>query len=62
MGDVLKSYFEFIKKEGGMNAAMRLAVKTSMTSVTAASTPDSPDLINKFRTAIFEILGKYPPK
>lgn len=61
MGAKLEQMYEFVKKEGGVKAAMRLAMKTTVTSRNAASIPDSPDVIKKFREAIKEIVGKYPP-
>lgn len=61
MGAKLEQMYEFAKKEGGVKATMRLAMKTTVTSRGAASTPDSPDMIKKFREAIKEIVGKYPP-
>ena len=61
MGAKLVKMYEFVKKEGGVKAAMRLAMKTTVTSRAASSTPDSPAMINKFREAVKEIVGKYPP-
>ena len=61
MGAKLEQMYEFTKKEGGVKATMRLAMKTTVTSRAAAATPDSPDMIKKFREAVKEITGKYPP-
>ncbi len=62
MGEKLKKFYEFVKKEGGLKATMRVAMKTSVPTSQAASVPDSLDIINKFREAIKEVVGKYPPQ
>jgi len=41
---------------------MRLAMKTGLSSEKAASTPDTPELIEKCRQAVREITGKEPPQ
>ncbi len=61
MGDKLTKYYEHIQKEAGIAAKMRLAMITSVPSTLAATQPDSPDLIAKFKAAIKEITGKEAP-
>ncbi len=61
MGKTLVAFFDAIKKEGGLPAQMRLAMKAGMSSDKAATAPDSPDAIAKFRAAYREITGKDAP-
>jgi hypothetical protein len=58
MADKLVKAFDIVKSEGGMKAQMRLAMKCGLSSDKAASTPDSPELIQKFEAALKEITGK----
>jgi len=58
MAERLVKLFEFCERNGGLPAKMRLAMKTGMTQVTAASSPDSPDLIAKVEAAVKEITGQ----
>ena len=62
MGEILVSYYEFVKKEGGIKAAMRVAMQTAVTATKAGSIPDSPEMISKFKKAIKEVTGKVPPR
>lgn len=56
MGDILVRYYEFAKQNGGLPAAMKLAMKTTMPSTRAAEAPDTPEAIAKVRAALQEIL------
>ena len=58
MGAKMVSGFEFARKEGGIKAAMRLAMKVGLSSDKAAETQDSPENIQKMETALKDILGK----
>lgn len=61
MGDRLMKLYEYAEKEGGLQTKMRLAMKTGVPSAKAATEPDSPDLIAKFKTAFKEVTGKDAP-
>ena len=61
MGQKLLKFYDAIKNEGGFPAQMRLAMKTGMASPKAAAEPDSPDNVQKFKTAYKEITGKDAP-
>jgi len=58
MGEILRKFYEFANQNGGTTAQMRLAMKTLIPSDKAISSPDSPENIDKFKTAIKEITGK----
>lgn len=57
MGNKLVQYFALAEQKGGMAAKMRLAIKTGVPSTEAASTSETPALIEKFRKALADILG-----
>jgi hypothetical protein len=61
MGDKLVKLYDFIKANGGTPERMRIAMITGVTSMSAASAPDSPENIEKFKSAIKEVLGKNAP-
>lgn len=61
MGQKLLKFYELVKTEGGLQMAMRLAVKTNIPSAKAGEAPDSPENIRVFRTAYKEITGKDAP-
>ena len=58
MGAKLLNGFEIAKKEGGVKAQMRLAMKSGMSSAKAGDEPDSPDNIQKLEAALNEVVGK----
>jgi hypothetical protein len=58
MGVKLKKGFEIVMKEGGLQAQMRLAMKSGMSSEKAGTLPDSPDNISKMEAALKTVLGK----
>ena len=55
MGAKLMEYYEKAKQQGGMQATMRLAMKTTIPSTKAMDAPDSPENIAKFEEAFKEI-------
>ena len=61
MGQKLTSIFDAIKKEGGLQMSMRLAMMTGMASQKAATEPDTPDMIKKFSDVYKELTGKNCP-
>jgi hypothetical protein len=61
-GGKLARYYEFAKEQGGLPLVIRLAARTNITSVSAASLPDTPENLNLVRTALEELLpGKNVP-
>ncbi len=61
MGQTLLAFYEAIKKEGGTQMEMRLAMKTGIPSAKAGAEADSPNNIQKFKAAYKEIAGKDAP-
>jgi len=61
MGQKLVKYYEFAAKNGGLPVQMRIAMATGVTSANAATVPDTPDVIEKFKNAIKQITGKDAP-
>lgn len=55
MGAQLIAYYEKVAKEFGIKGRMKLALLTSITSVTASDEDDSPANIQKFEQAIAQI-------
>jgi hypothetical protein len=53
----LMKYYEYAKQKGGMQAQMRLAMKTGIPSTKAPGEPDSQELLEKFHSALREILN-----
>lgn len=58
MGAKMVNGFDMAQKEGGIKAAMRLAMKVGFSNDKASSVQDSPENIQKMETALKEILGK----
>ena len=58
MGAKLLKAFDSAKQEGGLQAQMRLAMKSGMSSQKAAEEPDSPENLQKMEAALKEVLGK----
>ena len=52
MGAQLVVYFDKAKAKGGLQAQIKLAMITKMSSQVAASAPDSPENIKMFEDAI----------
>jgi hypothetical protein len=62
MGDKLVKYYELVSAKGGMQAKMRLAMKTAIPSTRALEQPDSAENLQKFYEAARDILGADVPK
>lgn len=61
MGARLGKMYEWVGQQGGITAQMRLAMKTLLSQDKATAAPDTPEMIEKFKAAIKEIVGKEPP-
>lgn len=61
MAQKLNQFYELIKAHGGIQSQMRLAMKTGLASAKAATEPDSPENLAKFKAAFKEITGKDAP-
>ncbi len=57
MGDKISKYYDFAMQKGGLTLQMRLAMKTGVTSQDAKSSPDTPDKVQKFQSALKELLN-----
>ena len=55
MGARLLGYYEKVTKEYGIKGRMKLALLTSITSMTAENEDDSPGNIKKFEEAMAQI-------
>lgn len=55
MGKIMIEYYENAKSIGGMKAVMRMTLLTKISTVKAASEPDTDENIEKFKKAIEEI-------
>lgn len=62
MGDKVLKYYELVAARGGLQAKMRLAMKTGTPSTKAGEVPDSPEILQKFYDAAKEIVGSDVPK
>ena len=58
MGAKLKKAFDIAKEAGGLQAQMRLAMKSGMSSDKAGAAEDSPANIQKIEAALKEVTGK----
>jgi hypothetical protein len=56
MAEKIVKYFEFAQSRGGVALKVKLAMKSTITSVTASSFPDSADNIQRIRSALAELL------
>ena len=61
MANKLIQMYDYAAKEGGATAKFRLAMMTCIPSAKAATEPDSPANIQKFKIAIKQITGKDIP-
>lgn len=61
MAQKLVKLYDFVQTHGGTPAKMRVAMKTLVPSNKAQETPDSPELIEKFRQVIREVTGLEAP-
>lgn len=62
MGEKLVKYYDVIGKKGGLQAQMRLAMKTNLPVTKAKDVPDSADMLNKFYEVAKEIVGPDAPR
>ena len=53
-------YFEFAMEKGGIPAVVKLAGKIGVTRQTAATTPETPELLEKIRGALGALLPGVP--
>ncbi len=58
MGAKLDEIYEIVTKKAGFKGRLRLAVKTGIPRVKAVQEEDTPELIDTFKKAASEILGK----
>lgn len=61
MGKKLEALYEFVEQNGGLQARMRLAMMTGISSQKAGDADDSAENIDKFKAAIKEATGKDAP-
>ena len=61
MAALMLGFYEAIKQEGVGGGQVRLAMMTGVSAQSAASKPDTPELIKKFANAYKEITGKACP-
>jgi hypothetical protein len=61
MGEKLIMYYKYIGDLKGFMGKVELAKLTLMPTTLAATAPDSPEQIQKFRKAIEKITGKESP-
>ncbi len=62
MAEKLAKYYEIVGAKGGLQAQMRLAMKTNMAINKAKEAPDTPENLGKFFAAAKEICGAEIPK
>jgi hypothetical protein len=58
MGAKLEKAFQIAKEADGLQAQMRLAMKSGLSAQKAAGEPDSPGNIQKMEAALKEVIGK----
>ncbi len=61
MGDQLIKYYHYINEQLGLSGKVKLAQLTKVPSTVAATEPDKPELVQRFKDAITQITGKPPP-
>lgn len=61
MGATLVKYYDLVEAARGRTGMVELAKATKIGSLIAASTPDSPENLAKFKAAVRQITGKEPP-
>jgi hypothetical protein len=62
MAEKLLKYYELVGAKGGLQAQMRLAMKTNMAMSRAKEAPDSAENLEKFYEAVREIVGSDLPR
>lgn len=58
MAERLDQIYRIIEEKTGFKGRMRLVVKTGVPRSLAASMPDDPQLVEKFKFAASDILGR----
>ncbi len=58
MGEKLLKAYDIAKDAGEVQAQMRLAMKSGLSSTKAGGEPDSPENIQKMEAALKEVTGK----
>jgi len=61
MAEKLVRYYQYVVEKNGISAKAQLAGKTVISSLIAATEPDSTENIEKFRKAVEEITGMPAP-
>lgn len=61
MGQKLLQYYKYISDQLGREGKVQLAIKTKISSILAATTEDSPEILEKFKSAIEEMTDKPAP-
>ena len=56
MGKQLLKFYDIAKDEGGLGARMRLSMRTGIPPERALEIEDTPELIDRFKTILSEIL------
>lgn len=62
MGAKLEQYYKLVETKGGLQAKMRMAMKTSVPSNKAKDVEDTPELLAKAYELALEIIGPDAPK
>lgn len=57
MAEKLLKYYQYVVQIKGISAKAQLAAKTNIPSIIAATAPDSPENIRKFKKAVEEVTG-----
>jgi len=57
----LMQYYQYVSEQLGASGRVQLATKTKVPSTKAAMEPDTPELVQAFRTAVKELTGKDAP-
>jgi hypothetical protein len=57
MGARIQKYYDYIEDKVGYAGRVKLAISTKVPSSLAFATPDSNEILEKFKKAIFDITG-----
>ena len=58
MGDLLVRIYDVVTQKGGFEGRLHFAEKVKVSKNKAAEVDDSPELVDKFKTAAKSILGE----
>jgi hypothetical protein len=61
MGEKLLQYYKYVEENEGVFGKIRLAQLTHIPSARAATEVDTPEIIERFKSAIKKITGKPAP-